>query len=33
VIPSVWGHLAGSPMLNPEDVRFVDEALAELLAC
>lgn len=32
LIPSVWGHLAGSPMLNPEDVRFVDESLAELLA-
>jgi homoserine O-acetyltransferase len=32
VIPSLWGHLAGSPMLNPEDVRFVDESLARLLA-
>jgi homoserine O-acetyltransferase len=32
VIPSIWGHLAGSPMLNPEDVRFVDAALVELLA-
>ncbi len=32
IIPSVWGHLAGSPMLNPVDVRFVDEALAGLLA-
>jgi homoserine O-acetyltransferase len=32
VIPSVWGHLAGSPMLNPDDVRFVDESLARLLA-
>ncbi len=32
VIPSIWGHLAGSPMLNPDDVRFVDEALTALLA-
>lgn len=32
VIPSLWGHLAGSPLLNPDDVRFVDESLATLLA-
>ena len=30
-IPSVWGHLAGSGR-NPEDVRFIDDALRELLA-
>ncbi len=30
-IPSIWGHLAGSGR-NPEDVRFIDEALKELLA-
>ena len=32
VIPSIWGHLAGSPILNPDDVRFVERALATLLA-
>lgn len=32
VIASVWGHLAGSPILNPDDVRFVENALATLLA-
>jgi homoserine O-acetyltransferase len=31
VIPSIWGHLAGSPVLNPDDIRFVDDALAKLL--
>jgi homoserine O-acetyltransferase len=31
VIPSVWGHMAGGG-LNPEDARFIDAALAELLA-
>ncbi len=30
-IPSIRGHLAGSGR-NPEDVRFIDEALKELLA-
>lgn len=30
-IPSIWGHFAGSGR-NPEDVRFVDDALRELLA-
>ena len=32
VIPSIWGHLAGIPGLNPEDTRFIDHALKELLA-
>jgi homoserine O-acetyltransferase len=32
VIPSIWGHLAGNPSLNPDDARFVDASLAELLA-
>ena len=32
VIPSIWGHLAGGPGRNPEDTRFIDEALKELLA-
>ncbi len=30
-IPSVWGHFARSGR-NPEDVRFIDDALRELLA-
>ena len=30
-IPSIWGHLAGSGR-NPEDGRFINEALKELLA-
>jgi len=30
-IPSIWGHMAGSG-LNAEDARFIDSALAELLA-
>jgi len=30
-IPSIWGHFAGSGR-NPEDVRFIDETLRELLA-
>ena len=30
-IPSIWGHFAGSGR-NPEDVRFIDEALKELPA-
>ena len=30
-IPSIWGHFAGSGR-NPEDVRFIDDALRELLA-
>ncbi len=32
VIPSIWGHFAGGPGTNPEDVRFVDAKLKELLA-
>jgi homoserine O-acetyltransferase len=31
-IPSIWGHRAGNPVLNPEDARFIDAALRELLA-
>lgn len=30
-IPGVWGHFAGGGA-NPEDVRFIDEGLQELLA-
>jgi homoserine O-acetyltransferase len=32
IIPSIWGHLAGSPVLNAEDVAFVEAELASLLA-
>ncbi len=31
-IPSIWGHRAGNPVLNPEDARFIDAAVKELLA-
>jgi homoserine O-acetyltransferase len=31
-IPSIWGHRAGNPMFNPEDAKFIDEAVKELLA-
>lgn len=32
VIPSDWGHRAGMPTQNPEDARFINQALLELLA-
>lgn len=31
VIPSIWGHMAGSG-LNPEDAKFINNALSNLLA-
>jgi homoserine O-acetyltransferase/O-succinyltransferase len=31
IIPSIWGHSAGGPGLNPLDVAFIDAALKELL--
>ena len=31
-IQSIWGHLAGGPGFNPEDAKFVDDAMKELLA-
>jgi homoserine O-acetyltransferase len=31
-IPSIWGHRAGNPALNPEDAAFIDQAVIELLA-
>ena len=31
-IPSIWGHRAGNPYQNPEDERFVREAVHELLS-
>lgn len=31
-IPSIWGHFAGGPGLNPVDVAFLDMKLKDLLA-
>ncbi len=31
-IPSIWGHRAGNPTLNPEDEAFLRGAVVELLA-
>jgi len=31
-IPSIWGHRAGNPAQNPEDAKFIDNAVRELLA-
>jgi homoserine O-acetyltransferase len=31
-IPSIWGHRAGNPYQNPEDARFIRNAVQELLA-
>jgi len=31
-VPSIWGHFAGGPGTNPEDVKFIDDKLKELLA-
>lgn len=31
-VPSIWGHFAGGPGTNPNDVRFIDDRLKELLA-
>ncbi len=31
-ISSIWGHMAGSPGVNPEDTACIDRALKELLA-
>jgi homoserine O-acetyltransferase/O-succinyltransferase len=30
-IPSVWGHRAGNPRQNPEDMRYIRDAVRELL--
>lgn len=27
MIPSIWGHFAGGPGTNPDDVRYIDEAI------
>jgi homoserine O-acetyltransferase len=31
-LPSVWGHFAGGPGTNPDDVAFLDSKIKELLA-
>jgi homoserine O-acetyltransferase len=31
-VQSIWGHFAGGPGTNPEDVQFIDSKLKELLA-
>jgi len=31
-IPSIWGHRAGNPAQNPQDAKFIDLAVRELLA-
>jgi homoserine O-acetyltransferase len=31
-IPSICGHRAANPVLNPEDAAFIDRAVFELLA-
>jgi homoserine O-acetyltransferase/O-succinyltransferase len=30
-VPSIWGHFAGGPATNPDDAKFIDNALKELL--
>lgn len=30
-IPSIWGHSAGGPGVNPVDVKFIDDRLKDLL--
>jgi homoserine O-acetyltransferase len=30
-IPSIWGHFAGGPGTNPEDVKFLDNVLKDLM--
>jgi homoserine O-acetyltransferase len=31
-IPSIWGHRAGNPVVNPADARFVKDAVRDWLA-
>jgi homoserine O-acetyltransferase len=31
-IPSIWGHRAGNPVTNPEDAKFVKDAVRDWLA-
>jgi homoserine O-acetyltransferase len=30
-VPSIWGHFAGGPGTNPDDVKFIDDQLKILL--
>jgi homoserine O-acetyltransferase len=30
-IQSVWGHRAGNPMQSPEDLKFLNSSIHELL--
>ncbi len=30
-IPSIWGHRAGNPYQNPEDEKFIHQAVKNLL--
>lgn len=32
-IPSIWGHRAGNPVVNPTDAAFIRAAVHDLLAC
>jgi homoserine O-acetyltransferase len=32
VIPSIWGHRAGAPGADPVDIKFLNDAIGELLA-
>jgi homoserine O-acetyltransferase len=31
-IPSIWGQIAGGPGVNPDNVKFIDNVLKELLS-
>jgi len=31
-IPSIWGHFAGGPGTNPEDAKFINDKITELLS-
>jgi homoserine O-acetyltransferase len=31
-IPSVWGHRAGNPVQSPEDLKFINSSIRELLS-
>jgi homoserine O-acetyltransferase/O-succinyltransferase len=31
-VPSIWGHFAGGPGTNPDDVKFIDDQLKILLS-
>ncbi len=31
-IPSIWGHRAGNPVMNPPDAEFIKQAVRRWLA-